>query len=259
MNKKFLTPILFVMIILSQQNAFAQIMISKSADMESVDFDGEWSFYLEWKRSSLTSLYYNNDTTIQLRTAHYGNFIYILVDGVSLVKYDKGVDQAIVCFDTDNNKNQVPDPDDYCFGVPLDGKNGFVLQGGSPLEQTNHFKHIQSPEGFIGISGVSDNNDRYTPIPHASYEFRIPTSLIGRSDIYGFYVGVYDSHSNKMYSWPQDIAVDSPLKIPSPSKWGELISPDKSLPEFPWPMFTLVSSLLATVYLTRKFLIMNHS
>ena len=164
---------------------------------------------------------------------------------------NKGADQAIICFDTNNDKTTIPDSNDYCFVAVLDGKRAFVLQGGSPLGINNNFKKIAEPKGFIGISSVSDGNDRYTPVPHPSYEFRIPTDLIGRSNIYGFYVNVYDSHANKFYSWPDNENTDNIFHVASPSKWGELVSPDSSLPEFKLPTVALLPAFLLLLYITK--------
>ena len=228
------------------------IMITKSLFMNKVIFDGKWSFLTEWKKSSLDTLSYDDGNEIELRTAHQNNFIYIFVDAVSQTEFDKHGDNAIVCFDAHDSKPIIPNNDDYCFLTSLDGTKSFVLQGGSSLGFNGGFKKIDNPKGFIGIASVSDENDRYSKTPHPGYEFRIPTDLVGRSDVYGFYLGVYDAQKNKIYSWPQEIIPESPLKIPSPSKWGEIISPDKSLPEFPFPAFSLLSAIILAVYITRK-------
>ena len=226
------------------------IMITISSDMNKVIFDGRWSHETEWKRSSLDTLSYDDGTYIQLRTAHQDNFIYVFVDAVSDIYLDKGIDGTIVCFDTNNDKSLLPDSNDYCFVATLDEREPFVLQGGS-LEFNDHLIKIANPDGFIGISSVSDENDRYSKTPHTSYEFRIPTDLVGRSDIYGFYLGIYDGHSDKIHSWPQDLVSDSIIKIPAPNVWGELVSPDKSLPEFEWPMLAILAAFSLSVYLTK--------
>jgi hypothetical protein len=252
-NKKiFLIIILIIAFSTGSAAATEPIMITISSDMHKIIFDGKWTFYTEWKRSSLNTLTYNDSALIQLRTAHQDNFIYVFVDAVSLTQFDKSRDMAVICFDKNNAKTTIPNDNDYCFLSTLDGKDPVTLQGGSSLALTNNFKKIPNPDGFIGIGNISDENDRYTPNPHSGYEFKIPTDVVGRSDIYGFYLGVYDSHSNKIYSWPQDITSDIPLKIPSPSKWGEIESPDKTLPEFPWPFLSLLFAILPIVYLTRK-------
>src|SRR5207245_6369744 len=139
------------------------IPITISGTMNKVSFDGKWSFATEWKESTLTQI----DTgaePIYLRTAHQGDYIYVLIDAVEDTHFVKGSDSAIVCIDGSNDKEKIPNTSD-----------------------------------FIGISSVSDQNDRYSTVPHASYEFRIPIILFGRSDVYGFYTSVYFGHANKFY------------------------------------------------------------
>jgi len=249
--KHFLAIFLVVLISIGNATAIEQIPITRSYTMNNVIFDGKWTFPEEWKKSSQYSLNYDDGTQIELRMAHQGNFIYILVDDISETHFAKGSDRSIICFGK-NDSSAVPDTDDYCFGVALGEKVPFVLQGGSPLALTDHFTKIPNPEGVIGISSVSDENDRYTNIPHPSYEFRIPTDLISRSDIYSFYLGVYDADSKITYSFPENLTSYS-SEIPSPSKWGEVVSPDQSLPEFPLPLLALLPSLLFVIFLgTRK-------
>ena len=55
-------------------------MITISPSMDKVNFDGKWTFFWEWKQTSLNTISYNDGTQIQLRTAHQGNFIYVLID-----------------------------------------------------------------------------------------------------------------------------------------------------------------------------------
>lgn len=250
---KFMALCVFFMILLDTGDAFAtnQIPITKSFTMDKINFDGKWSFYTEWKQSSWNQLAYDDGTTIQLRTAHQGNFIYVFIDDVNTNLWSIGSDRATVCLDSNNNKSTIPDLDDYCFVTTLFGKHEFTLQGGSPLAFTSNLRTISNPAGFTAIGSISDENDRYTNVPHPSYEFRIPIELIGRSADYGFYVGVYHSQSNRVYSWPQDIAPKTSLGIPSPSEWGEIVSPDRSLPEFPLPTLSLVPAFFLVIYLSR--------
>jgi hypothetical protein len=132
----------------------------------------------------------------------------------------------------------------------LGSSTAITLQGDSNFTFNNNFKKISSPDGLIAVGGISDYNDRYTSLQHQTYEFKIPTDLIGRTDKYGFYVSVFDTNSNKIYSWP-DMQQDSPLKIPSPKTWGELWSPDKSLPEFPYPVISLILGVSFLFYLAK--------
>jgi hypothetical protein len=231
--------------------ATEQIPITKSGLMDNVIWNGKWTFYEEWKESSLYTLSYDDGTVMQLRTAHEGNFIYVLIDAVTMTHYNQGSDRAIICFDGKNDKQKIADYDDYCFGVALGHNNPFVLRGGSPLEQTDHFTNIMNPE-VIGVAGISDENDHYSSVPHSNYEFRIPIDLLGRSDVYGFYLGVYDSHAKKIYAFPENLTSTFQFGIPSPSQWGEVISPDKSLPEFPLPIIAFLGAFISVIFITRK-------
>jgi len=224
------------------------IMITKSNKMEQVIFDGIWTHSKEWKVSSL-NLVVDDKGIFYIRSAHQENFVYVFLDVILDTHLDKGSDKSVICFDTENDKNEFADSNDYCFIAVLGENVGSTLQGESSLV-VNNFQNIPNVEGFIGIGAVSDENDRYSIIPHASYEFRIPTDLIGRSDNYGFYVGIYDDFTNTTYSWPSEIVLDE-FEIPSPKLWGEIISPDKSLPEFEWAIIALLPSMIIAIFITK--------
>ena len=250
--KYFLIIIVLVTIVFSKSYAVESIPITISPDRDKIIFDGKWTFYWEWKRTSLTDLSYQDGTTMELRTAHQGNFVYVFVDDISDTTYAKGNDKAMICFDTNNNKSTNPDSDDYCFVSVLGSNNPVTLQGNGSLALTNYFEKIPNPNNMTGVGGVSDENDRYTPITHAGYEFKIPTDFVGRSNNYGFYVLVYHAHDDKYYSWPENSTDTGFLHVASPSKWGNLVSPDSSLPEFPIPVMILLPSLVFILYLTRN-------
>ena len=215
------------------------ILITKSSSMKEINFDGKWTFYKEWKQSSWNPIKSDENTVFHLRTAHQGNFIYVLIDAISDTSTNIGLDKATVCIDSKNNKSKFLDNDDYCFivqlkernfiDVLLNKQNNFIIQGNSHSKSFKELEKIKVKE-FVGIGTISDNEDKYSTVPHASYEFKIPIELVGRSDNYGFYVNVFDDNSNVVYSWPEDIKLEN-FDIPSPLLWGNLISPDKSLLE----------------------------
>jgi hypothetical protein len=229
--------------------AFEPIPITVSGTMNKIIFDGKWTHEFEWKESSLDTYRYQNDTEIILRSAHQGDFVYIFLDPINDFHLDTMIDYAVVCFDTKNNKSIKADLDDYCFMMYLDDKNSFTYQGGHASGTTNSFDKVPNHEEFIGISTVSDGNDRYTPIPHPSYEFKIPTSLIGRESVYGFYFLVYDGNSQTTFTYPQNLNPED--FVSSPNQWGEIYSPDKSLPEFEIPILSLILSILSVVIFSR--------
>jgi hypothetical protein len=226
------------------------ILISISTSMDKVVFDGKWTNELEWKQSSWDTSS-SHEGTLHIRSAHQGDFIYILLDAVDDQTIDHISDRALVCIDGQNDKTIIANSNDYCFSIALDSNQSFVYQGGSTLALNGYFKKISNNDGFIGIGSKSDHNDKYSKIPHTSYEFKIPLSLFERSDIYGFYVQVFDASSNRYFSWPNDTLPEKSFDIPSPSKWGELVSPDKSIPEFKLPMLLMIPTLFLVIYFTR--------
>lgn len=231
-------------------SAEAILSITKTIYLEEqLEFDGLWTDPNEWKPTSQTEMVTDNGL-IYLRYAHQDNFIYFLIDAVADKNPEKNSDRAIICFDLKNDKTIFPNEDDYCFISILGKSIGHTLQGGSYISTQNYYKKIPNPENLIAIGNVSNINDRYSPIPHASYEFRIPTDFVGRSNVYGIYVGVFDKSESKMYSWP-DSATTHYTKIPSPSTWDELVSPDKTLPEFPLPLVSVVIGILGILIITR--------
>jgi len=228
----FLCTLFFLQSYFLNSYADEPILISISSGLENIIFDGKWSNNIEWKHSSDNYLEYEDGTKIHLRTAHQGNFIYVHINVVTDMIINKGVDSAIVCFDTKNDKTVMPSSDDYCFSTAIDRKNSFTYQGSSIHAINGHFKKIPNHKDFIAVGSASDKYDRYNKTPHASYEFKIPLELLGRSNNYGFYISVFDGNSQNHYSYPIDIKNQSLTSISSPSTWGDLVSPDNSLPEF---------------------------
>lgn len=233
---------------IAHASGFEPIPITYSGTMNKIDFDGKWSSQTEWKASSLNTYTYSDENQIIIRSAHQDNFVYIFLDAINDYTHNVGEDYAMICFDTKNTKSSNADTDDYCFTTVLGSKTGVVYGGG--YDTTDHFEKIQNPEGFIAISTISDDNDRYTTVPHSSYEFKIPTSFVGRESVYGFYFTVYDGQEKKFYTYPQEINQDSD-NIPSPSMWGEIYSPDKSLPEFDFPIISLLLGIMLPVFIKK--------
>lgn len=258
MNSKLIFVILLssflVIIVFENSYALSQepILITKSTDMNQILFDGKWTFFKEWKSSSLNQFTYDDGMNIILRSAHQGDFIYFYVEVINDFTLNKGMDKTTICLDTKNNKNIISDKNDFCFSSTLGNKQGVVFQGGSINGMTGNFQQISYPENFIGIGNISDENSRYEKIPHPSFEFKIPLELIQRSNNYGFYLSVYDAQSEKFYDWPKESVRENLFKIPSPANWGDVISPDKSLPELNLPIIVFMISILTLIILQSK-------
>jgi len=252
-KNSFLLAILLFVIAFTAPSVFAQsIPITKSPSMDQVVFDGKWTFMREWKESSLT--YIETElNNIFLRTAHQQNYIYLMIDAVPDKTLNKGQDQVVVCFDANSEQNISPDENDYCFLVKLGERTAITLRG----SELGRFEIIQNHPDLIAIGGVSDDNDRYSKIPHTSYEFRIPIDLLGRTDSYGFYVGVFEHNNSTMYTWPSNLSVTSKNDIPNPNEWGIIFSPDKSLPEYELPMLILIMSIVMVIFVSSKISRLN--
>lgn len=245
----FLLFILFLNFFFVESFQEEEIWITASSKMDNIVFDGKWTTTVEWKSTSLDNI---PGYPIYIRSAHMGEYVYIMIDYTTDRSIEKMEDKAIICFDTLNDKTIKPSKDDYCFQATLGSPNAITMQGGTDIAVTGYFKKISNHEDLIAIGNVSDENDRHERnIPHASYEFRIPTEIIGRSDNYGFLVYVYDNNNNSVITWPSDIELNERKNIPSPSEWGNLISPDKTLPEFNIPFLIFVSTLFLFVLSTK--------
>jgi hypothetical protein len=231
---------------LTSSSAYAQsIPITISASMNHIIFDGRWTFFKEWKESSLTEMQ-TEDSIIYIRTAHLENFIYVMIDAVEDTSINNGKDKATVCFNTLLDVNTTSN-NSYCFVLKLGDNIPVTLIGSNT---TTQFETIYNHKDFIGISSASDQNDRYTKVSHGSYEFKIPLELLGRSDKYNFYSSVFDFEKSKTYTWPPEINSDS--GIPPIQNWGLLYSPDKSLPEYEIPVLILTLAILLAIFLSSK-------
>ena len=200
-----------------------------SGALHAVQFDGEWTFGTEWKESSYDKFEYDQTDAIILRTAHEDKFFYVFINYLTDFTYDHIADRAIVCFDG-YDTSSAADESDWCYAVSRGSGNGHTLQGGSPIYQTSHFNLVKNHPDFVAHGGTSGENDRYVAIPHAAYEFRIPIEQIGFQDEYGFFVQVYDGNDVKTY--PKEFSGKFPQKIPSPVKWGKIVSPDHSISNY---------------------------
>lgn len=218
-------------------------------------YDGKWTFTDEWKRTAITETTYENGFKQIIRIGHDFNYLYVLIDFISDTSIERLADRGIVCIDGTSDGGQLPKSDDYCFFVAVGTDNVFTLQGGHFLGQKGSYKIVENHHELIGIGGISDKNDRYSKIPHTTYEFRIPIEIFGRSDHFGFYFGSFDAKTKTHYNWPINSTNENYPFIPSPDEWGTLVSPDKSIPEFnPSLLFVvLIIGIIVTIFMGKNF------
>ncbi len=240
--------LIFILSLLIFPNAYASepLKISQSSAMENITFDGIWSDPMEWKQSSLEYIKIEGKE-INLRFAHYEQFIYVLIDAEDDTTLNFEKDYSIICFDGENNKSTTFDSNDFCFKLKLGSNSGETLQGNS---SENNFSKIDNHNDLILISSQSGEHNRYSDKSHGVYEFRIPIELIKRSNNYGFFMMLYDDNNRKAYSWPSGI-VNSTDVIPPTNIWSDLISPDNSLPEFHWIPLILLITTISMIFASR--------
>jgi len=228
-----------------------EVLITYTNRLDDVDFDGMWSYETEWKPGSLVVVK-NDESDFVYRIAHDYENLFVYVSAVSDKTPNKISDRAIVCIDGKNNGGEKPDTDDFCFISYFGTNKIFTLQGGSNFGQNGFYEIVDNHPGLIGIGASSSQYDKYSKIPHNSYEFKIPIEIIGRSNIYGLYIGVFDSNLNKQYGWPQESLNEKYPFIPIPKLWGQMISPDKTLPEFENVIFVFLPAFFAILILRYK-------
>jgi len=252
MKKKFTLVFILLLFFIPSEIFGEEILISKSDDMDDLKLDGVWSFYEEWKRSSYDRISFG-ENILHVRSAHQGDFIYFLLDFELDDKPNYRMDKAILCLDGGNDKNKIPDKSDFCFISSMKGKSSHILQGGSSNAVSSYFEKIKNHDDFVALGNISGKDDRYSKTPHPSYEFKIPTDLIGRYSEYGLYFAIYEYSSNSVYTWPKNLETNSSLKIPSPSLWGILISPDKSIPEFSFSfiLYLIIPLSVGLLFITK--------
>ena len=252
--KYFIIIFLFSIVIFFNNQADAQeIRIAFNENAENIIFDGKWTFVNEWKPTSETKIEFDDSQKMAIKTVHDHNHIYVLIDFFTDSSYDRLGDRGIVCIDSNLEKNVIPDNENYCFLVSLGSDRPITLQGGSFLANQGYYSQIDNHPQLTAIGGFLENEDRYSRIPHSTYEFKIPIDIIGRSDIYGFYAGAFNAKNGNLYGWPESISNENYPFIPSPEMWGELISPDKSIPEFNFAQIALILAILPLFLLTKKF------
>jgi hypothetical protein len=234
-----------------------QIFTTLRGGVDSIVWDGKWTFLQEWKPTSEDILRFNDGNELSVKTGHDRENLYVLLDFITENQFRKFSDYGMVCMVANKTIESSPQKDDYCFLVTLGSHNPLTFQGGGYLAITNNFVKVENDPGLIAVGGVSDEHDRYSSIPHASYEFKIPIKIVGRSDMYGFYAATYDAKTDKLYSWPQNATNVKFPAVPPPSRWGELISPDKSLPEFPYPLIMMSLCTIVIIYISKRHICFN--
>jgi len=253
-NKIVILPL--VILLTTNFSYGEELPVTLSTNLDDVVFDGVWSYQSEWKPASLTRVESDNSNFV-IRYAHDYENLLILVSVVSDSTPSRISDKAIICIDSKNDGGNKPQEDDFCFMAKVGSSDPITLQGGGLYAAQGFYQKIPNHPELIAVGGTSGQWDRYSEIPHSSYEFKIPLEIIGRSNTYGFFIAIHDSDSGNYFGWPTDVKLEKYPFIPEPNKWGQLVSPDKSIPEFNLPFLLLLPAIAFVVFfsnfLSKKF------
>lgn len=227
------------------------------------DIDGQWSTPLEWTDASETRLENESNQTAYLRMKHNTTHLFIVVDFVtdySRSTYDLGG----VCFDTLFNGGDLPQDDDYLFGI-LAGQTPdqvTMFRGRDAGESPKDAWTMISLPWVVGKASYSSTNDPYEgDDDHRIYELQIPCEYLDQASGYGLYAYVCDYHNNTLLEWPMGSGGtwerwrhELSRVPPAPENWGNIS--DNFVPEFSpvfiLPLFMIVT-LLATILYSRKY------
>ena len=247
MKKVVFLPLL---ILLTTNPSFAQeLPIAFTSNLDDVVFDGIWSNETEWKPGSVTRV--KSDTSnFAIKYAHDYENLLVFISVISDTTPSRISDKAIICIDSKNDAGNVPKKDDFCFIAKMGSDEPITLQGGGLIATQGFFERISNHQELIAIGGTSGQWDRYSKTPHSSYEFKIPLEIIGRSNSYGIFIAIHDS--GNYFGWP-NVKLEKYPFIPEPNKWGQLVSPDKSIPEFELPFLMLLPAIAFVAILSNFF------
>lgn len=244
---------LMISLVINFPIIFAEELFITYTDTDSeIIYDGKWSFKTEWKKSAYTTVEQNFEKLFVLRYAHNYEEILVFIDVIADKSINILKDKSVLCFKSQTNEKNPS----YCFEKIYDGELTTLVKNPDTLE--NQYKKIKNHPNTLAISGISDKYNRYVNDLHISYEFKIPIDLIGRSDVYDFYVAIFDDETNQIISWPLT-SEKSEFFILKNDDWGQLISPDKSIPEFPFPIIILIVLIGTTLIIQSKIKVINYS
>lgn len=240
------------------------IKIGYHENTKNIIFDGDWTFTQEWKPASENKISFEDGNKLSVKTAHDGNNIFVVIDFISDTSADRISDKGIVCIDSKYDQSSSMQKDDFCFISLMNSNKSITLQGGTDYSSIGNLQKISNHPDLITVGGLTGKFDRYSTVPHTIYEFKIPIEVFGRSDVYGFFAGAFDSKTGHLYGWPQNVIKEEYPFIPQPNQFGTIISPDKSIPEFNLStlLFFLVPLIITFTVITKfnlfKTNIFNH-
>jgi hypothetical protein len=188
----------------NQSSSPPQVIQAPSTDSPP-DIDGKWTTPSEWNTMTATELE-NNGSKMYVLALHDSNFVYVMADIVSdntqpsdseFMRYN-----LVMIFDRgDYQRDTTLGINEIGVGTSLTFINGTQISNnfGSQVwtyDNQRNAVDIAAPSGYNSSMGFSSANDPFdSSHDHRIYEFRIPISLLNKSDSYGFSMQAHACHS----------------------------------------------------------------
>jgi hypothetical protein len=196
--------------------------------------DGVWDNSSEWSDTTLIKLTENMSNgvnmTADVRLKYNGTYVFVLIDFLTDLVHNT-YDQGGVCIDSANDGGSLPQADDYLFSLLAGQAPTFLYtftgtgSGSKPADAWS-LTMIPEADGASGFARGQFGNDSI----HLIYEFQIPCMIWPAKSSYGFYVYVFDYHTQAFLEWPVGAGGGWTLLAkgasqyvpPSPDRWGSI-------------------------------------
>jgi hypothetical protein len=193
------------------------------------DIDGKWTVPSEWNETTAVESE-KNGSKMYILAQRDSNFVYVMADVVGdrttpsdsrLTHYN-----LLMIFDRDNYQGDTTLRNkEIGIGTSLAYVNGTQINSnfGSQVwtyDNQSNAVDVVTPIGYNSSVGFSSTNDPFdSNHGHRIYEFRIPISLLHKSDKYGFSLQAHACHNQALASqcmpiyllaWPADTIMSVP-------------------------------------------------
>jgi len=192
------------------------------------DIDGKWTMPSEWNKTNAISVE-GNGSEMYILAQHDSNFAYVMADIVSdhttpssypFMRYE-----LVILFDRNGYSGETLGTNEIAAGSSLTFVNGSQVSsnfGSQVWTYDNQSKPVDVVPslGYDGTMGFSSINDPFdSSHDHRIYEFRIPLSLLQKSDRYGFSLQAHACSSQSLaaqcmsiytLSWPSETIMSVP-------------------------------------------------
>lgn len=222
---------------------------------QAVVIDGKWTSKSEWNDTAETKLLVGAGSAEGFfRIKHDATWLYVLSESLvdKALEYDTTTghgDWMQIYLDTLHDEGKSPKTDDYKMWAAWTNPSymDILARKGTGTGWGDVFQL----DGLQVKIGLDSGNSPHSPTPHVVAEWKIPLSIIGKTEFGLFVRGVSDSsevETMHLY-WPGPTQADQGV---DPSSWGTVTLSSVPIPEFTSAWLIVVASVLAVMVISRK-------